>query len=311
MKLTNLKIIFAVGVLVSVAAIHDKGTAGKLPAAQPTDLAQASQVIGAAPQPTPHDIPYRTDWTLLEPELHVTAAVAMDLDSQVTMYQFNTASRWPLASLSKLMTAVIVLEKMGTNKIVTVDQHAMDTEGLAGDLQLGEQYTSGDLLNAMLSVSSNRAAMALADAYGLPQFVDQMQLKATQLGMTQTTYVEPTGLSPLNKSTILDLEKLVEYIYHTHPEIFAITRQQAVTTHELTKGIDNRLININTFAQTRSDFFGGKTGYTDEADGNLVTVFDHEGRKLLFVVFGTDDRFGQTDALYTWVKNAFSFHSHA
>ena len=184
----------------------------------------------------------------------------------------------------------------------------MATEGIAGNLQLGGQYSVSDLVKAMLVLSSNRAAMAVADSYGFPQFVEKMRVKAVSLNMAQTDLIEPTGLSSGNQSTIGDLEKLISYIYKNHPEIFVITRQKTVVLSELAKNRSEEFLNINAFAQSRNDFWGGKTGYTDQAGGNLITIFEHEGRKLLFIVLGTDDRFGQTDLLYNWAKRAFSFN---
>jgi D-alanyl-D-alanine carboxypeptidase len=263
-------------------------------------LAQASVALAPIEVPV-RQFPVRSDWTLIEPSLSVKAGVAKDLDSNIDMYRFNSGERWALASLTKLMTAVIAIENVGSDKTVTVSEKAMAVDGISGKLQLGEEYEVSELIKAMLVVSSNRAAVAIADFYGEQKFVDEMQSKASALGMTSTTFVEPTGLSFLNQGTVEDLEKLAGYIYKKHPEIFEITRQKSVTIH------GNQLLNINSFAQSRSDFWGGKTGFTDMAGGNLVTVFNHEGRKLLLIVLGTDDRFGQTDMLYNWIKNAFIF----
>ncbi len=319
MKSDDIKILFAGFALLMVLAGKSGGLnnpATDLPkrVAVPAEvvpekslaLAQTNAVVAQKVE-APEQFPVRADWTLLDPSLSVKAAVAKDLDSNVDMYRFNTGERWALASLTKLMTAVIAIENVGLDKVATVSEKTMAVDGTAGNLQLGEQYAVGELLKAMLAVSSNRAAAAIADAYGASQFVDQMQMKASSLGMTQTTYVEPTGLSFLNQGTVGDLERLVAYIYRNHPEIFDITRQKTVTIHEETKNSGSALLNINAFAQTRDDFFGGKTGFTDLAGGNLITIFNHEGRKLLFIVLGTDDRFGQTDLLYTWVKRAFAF----
>lgn len=316
MKSGDLKILFA-GLTIVLAMAAKGNSAANNPSADlpvrapavadsaPRKFLVSAQVNGLFLQEVvsvPKKFPIRTDWALIEPLLKVKAGVATDLDSNVDMYRFNSGERWALASLTKLMTAVIALENVGPDKTVTVSEKAMSVDGISGNLKLGEQYEVSELIQAMLVVSSNRAAVAIADFYGEKKFVDEMQMKAAALGMTSTTFVEPTGLSFMNQGSVEDLEKLAGYIYRNHPEIFEITRQKSVVIH------GNNLLNINSFAQNRSDFWGGKTGFTDMAGGNLVTVFNHEGRKLLFIVLGTDDRFGQTDMLYNWVKSAFTFN---
>ncbi|MBI3046545.1 MAG: D-alanyl-D-alanine carboxypeptidase [Candidatus Harrisonbacteria bacterium] len=252
-------------------------------------------------------IPYRKDWNLPEPQLPVKAAAAKDLDLESDFYRFNGGVRWPLASLTKLMTAVIALEEVGLEKVATVSQSAVESEGPAGDFGAGEQYSISDLLKAMLAVSSNDAAVAIAEFYGKENFVRQMQAKAAGLGMSETVFVDPTGLSFLNQGSISDLEKLISYIYKTRPEILEITRQEKAVIKEISKNLSKELANINNFAG-RPEFLGGKTGFTDQAGGNLISIFNHGGHKILIIVLGTDDRFGQTEVLYNWIKQAYLFN---
>ncbi|MDO8429862.1 MAG: serine hydrolase [bacterium] len=251
--------------------------------------------------------PYRKDWNLPDPILEVKAAIAQDLDSELIFYQYNTYERWPLASLTKLMSAVITIESVGLDKQVIISPSAVATEGFSGNLEVGEEYKVSDLLKAMLVVSSNDAATAVAEFYGLDNFLNQMNAKALELGMMQTSFSDPTGLSYLNQGTIEDLSKLVRYIYKNHPEIFQITANVKVSIFEETKKILKELTNINNFT-ARPEFFGGKSGFTDQAKSNLITLFNYQGHKILLVVLGTHDRFGQTDLLYNWVKNTFVFN---
>mgnify|MGYP001574126194 CR=1 FL=1 len=102
-------------------------------------------------------IPYRKDWNQAEPELKVKAAIAKDLDLDSDFYRSNAEARWPLASLTKLMTAVVALEEVGLDKIATISKTAVDSEGPAGNLAVDEQYLINDLVKAMLVVSSNDA----------------------------------------------------------------------------------------------------------------------------------------------------------
>ena len=311
----NLKILFALMMtilLVSAggeirgenkpAAVDDFSESGNLP----KKFALANPLGFFKTEPA-EKFPVRSDWTLLDPDLKAKAAVAKDLDSGVDMYRSNTAERWALASLTKLMSAVVASEELGTDSSIVISEKAMSTEGVSGNFRVNEVYSSGDLIKAMLVVSSNRAAMAIADSIGVLQFVDKMQMKANSLGMENTAFAEPTGLSFMNQGTVEDLEKLVRYIYVRHPELLEISRRESVRLKELIRGEEREILNINAFAHSRQDFFGGKTGYTDQAGGNLITILEHEGRRILYIVLGTDDRFGQTELLSGWTFRAFNF----
>ncbi len=312
----NLKILFAAVVMIFLAAMSGGSESGRSASPSPSDssadgnlpkkfvLAATLGFLKSEPETA---LPFRKDWALLDPDLKVKSAVAVDLDSEADMYRFNTGERWALASLSKLMSAVVAAEELGLNSSIVMTEKAMSTEGVSGNFRLNEVYSSGDLIKAMLVVSSNRAAVAIADSIGVLRFADKMQMKANALGMADTTFVEPTGLSFINQGTVEDLEKLMHYIHRNHPELLEIGRQKSVVLTEMISGASREILNINTFVHTRPDFFGGKTGYTDQAGGNLITIFEHEGRKLLYIVLGTDDRFGQTELLSNWTFRAFAF----
>lgn len=250
----------------------------------------------------------RKDWNASEPELKAKAVLAKDLDYGFDFYQRKVYDRWALASLTKLMTAVIAYENVGLEKVAAISQSAADEEGIAGDFKVGERYTVRDLIKAALAVSSNDAAEAIAEFYGLNLFVGKMREKTKDLRMEQTDFSEPTGMSFENQGSADDLEKLISYIYAKLPQILEITRQQKVDLSEINSGISRALLNINNFSASRPDFFGGKTGFTDQAGGNLISIFNHQGHKILIIVLGTEDRYGQTDLLYNWIKEAFNFN---
>ncbi len=251
------------------------------------------------------------------PDIHVTAALAKELGAATPLFVYRSNARWPLASVSKLMTAVVALENLGAGSILTVSKDAVDTEGEAGNLRVGEKYSVIDLVRALLTVSSNDAAITLAEGYDQKQlskegfaqepnktalFTAAMQDKAHALGMSETYYGDPSGLSVINQSAVTDLEALVDYVDANHPEIFEITRKKENSILERKSMSRRTLININQFAG-QSDFVGGKTGSTPEAGGNLLSVFSYGGKKYLIIVLGTDDRFGETAKIYDWIKN--------
>ncbi len=241
------------------------------------------------------------DWGVLDPKVDVAAALVKDLDSGYIFWNKDSSHRWPIASLTKLMTAIVALEQLDTSKEIIVSQNAVTVAGGAGDLKINGSYKIDDLLKIMLLASSNNAATALAEAYfSSEEFVKVMQTKARELGMSQTTLFDPTGLSVSNQSNSNDLAMLANYILKNHPEIFKITTQKNY------KDIKN----INLFAG-RPDFLGGKTGFLEEAGGNLISIFKYKDGKfnfpLLIVVLGSKDRFNDTQVLLDWIKEAYSF----
>lgn len=241
------------------------------------------------------------------PTLSSQAAYVKDLTAGRELFNTSDHNRWPIASLTKLMTAVIAREQLQPGTRIPITEKAFSTEGAAGNLNAGDQYTVNDLIQAMLTVSSNDAAAALAEFYGESNFVELMQKKAATLNMFQTTFFDETGLSFLNQSSVQDLEKLLVYIRERHPDLLQISRTRSVVLNELTTGRRNTLKNINYFAEW-PDFRGGKTGFIDSSGGNLLSTFEYKEHTILIIVLGADDRFEQTERLYNWVKQAFIFN---
>jgi hypothetical protein len=218
------------------------------------------------------------------------------------IFELNPEKRWPIASLTKLMTAVLAIEKMDLNKEAVMSEKAVTTEGTAGEFQNGEVFRFQDLIKAMLISSSNDAAVAIAETFGERDFINEMQKKAAGLKMFSTTYLEPTGLSFINQSTVSDLAKLMNYIYLSHPEILEISRQKEAEILELRLNKPRKLLTINKFAG-KPDFIGGKTGYIDEAGRNLIGLFDINGKTVLIITLGAEDSFKETEKLKGLVKN--------
>jgi D-alanyl-D-alanine carboxypeptidase len=214
----------------------------------------------------------------LPEKLDLQSALIKDLESNSYYLRMKTQQQWPMASLTKLLTSVIALEKITPS--AKVDQ----------------------LVKRMMIYSDNRAAEQLAEAYGRQEFLTAMQEKTEQLGMKNTSIFDESGLSFLNQSTVEDLEKLVVYITKKHPKIFQFSRELEIVVN------NNRRKNINKFAG-QSDFLGGKTGYTDEAHGNLITLFEFNGHPVMIIVLGTanrHERFNQTNILRKWISKFYN-----
>lgn len=216
------------------------------------------------------------------------------LDNNSKIFDLNSEKRWPIASLTKLMSSIIILENIDLNKEIAITLHAVSSDGEAGGFKEGEIFRARDLVKAMLMVSSNDAATAIADDFGADIFIAKMREKANELKMSQTEYVEPTGLSFVNQSTAEDMAKLIDYIYSNHLEILEISRQKEALITDLNFGGTRKLLSTNKFAG-QNDYIGGKTGYIEEAGRNLITVFNIGGEKVLIIMFGANDAFKEVE----------------
>lgn len=223
------------------------------------------------------------------------SVLVQDLSNGKTVFRFTSDKRWPLASLTKLMTALVAFELMPPNKKIILTKEAILTEGASGNFSEGEEFTLSDLIKAMLLVSSNDASRAIALDYGEERFVKIMNDKAKDLGMLNTEFIDPAGLSLKNQGTAEDLEKLVDFIWKNEPAIFAITRTAVGEIADVKTGERRELRNINLFSG-QTQFLGGKTGTMPSVGGNLISIFDISGAKAI-IVLGAVDKFAGTEKI--------------
>jgi len=170
------------------------------------------------------------------PSLAVEASLVADLTTGTRFMEENATERWSLASVTKLMTATVVLDKLSPAQKITITQDAFNVDPAEKNLRVGDTYTTTDLLQFLLLPSSNVAAEALADAYGRDNFMAEMNARAAAWGMTNTYYRDPSGLDAANQSTASDLMLLAQKIYSDYPKILAITRMPQVTVTEISSG---------------------------------------------------------------------------
>jgi D-alanyl-D-alanine carboxypeptidase len=159
-----------------------------------------------------------------------------------------------------------------------------------------------DLLHVMLMPSSNVAAQAMADYLGQAQFINEMNMRAVQWGMADTYFADPSGISATNESSAHDLLILAQHVYNDYPGILTLTDTPATTITELNSGHKIAVRSINAFVG-ELNFVGGKTGNTDQAGGNLLSIFNDAGRKIFILVLGAPAiPFKDTSALYSWFQ---------
>lgn len=231
------------------------------------------------------------------------AAIIYDPSTGRVLYQQNANEPLPLASLTKLMTADVVLsqEEPGTPVTITDADLKLSDAGDVG-FQAGQTATLGDLVRFGLIASSNDAMAAAANSLG-PQYLDEMNAEAAQMGLTQSHFLNPTGLD--ESATVAgaygsayDVARLAAAFYRLHPDYFEDTAQATGTL----SFIDGDLSSAATAAPLLAipGFIAAKTGYTDLAGGNLVAVFDLiVGHPLVAAVLGSteDGRFSDVEAL--------------
>ena len=239
--------------------------------------------------------------TVPPPALLDEASLVADLKTG-TMYEtVNADRRWPTASLTKLMSATVVADKLDPSTRITITENMFSADPSEQTLTVGGTYTVSDLLRLMLLPSSNVAAEAVAAFYGRDAFLAEMNARAAAWGMASTHFDDPSGISAGDQSSADDFLKLAQKIYADYPQLFQITRTPQYTVIEENSGRKSVIKSINDFAG-EADFVGGKTGHTDQAGGNLLSVFRNGSRIVFIVVLGSDDRFGDTQALYGWYK---------
>jgi len=241
-------------------------------------------------------------------DLKSSVALVVDQDTNEVLLSKNDQAVLPIASLTKLMTGMIISQaKLPMDEPITITQDDVDTEkGSRSRLMVGSTLTRGEMLHLALMSSENRAAHALGRTYpgGLEVFVALMNAKAGQLGMTDTRYVEPTGLSSRNQSSARDLATLVK-VAHGDPVLRELSTspgfEVAVGQRTLQYNNTNGLVKNPTW-----DIGLQKTGYISEAGRCLVMQTQIAGRKLIMVFLdsaGKFSRLGDAERVRHWVES--------
>jgi D-alanyl-D-alanine endopeptidase (penicillin-binding protein 7) len=248
---------------------------------------------------------------LRQPALKSQAALVVDQDSGEILLGKNAESKLPIASLTKLMTAIVTLDAdLDPNEPVTITKADVDRlRGSHSRLQVGTTLSRDEMLHLALMASENRAASAVANSYpgGRDSCVLAMNLKAQLLGMTGTRFEDGTGLSGHNVSTAQDLAKLVQAA-HAYPKIRDFTTS---TSYQVKVGRRTmRFGNTNNLTRSsRWDIGLSKTGYIAEAGRCLVMQVTLAGRSIIIVLldsWGKYTRVGDATRIRNWLEFASS-----
>lgn len=238
-----------------------------------------------------------------EPILGAEAAIAVDVDSGVLLYEKNADQKAYPASTTKLITALVAMDLYKPEEVVRV--RVSDIEGNQSGVLFGENLTFLNLLYAALVPSGNDAAYTLAlEKSTLEQFIDAMNKKAEMLSMSDTHFTNPAGLpDPNHFSTVRDLAELGKVALQ-EPLLRKIVSTQEIIISNIEKTqwhtlkTTNELLGINGVN-------GIKTGWTDEGLGALIASTNRNGRNVITVVLKSEDRFTDTQNLLDYVFSAY------
>jgi len=255
-----------------------------------------------------HKAVTHTDAHGARPNLQSNIALILDEQTGQVIYNKNAELQAPIASITKLMTAMVVLDsKPDMAAELSVDVEDLDTlKGTTSRLRIGMSFTRAEMLQMALMASENRAASALARGYpgGMSAAIAAMNNKARQLGMSSTKFFDPTGLNSDNVSTAQDLAKMVAAAQH-YPLIHQYTTT-ASTSMEGWNGRELRFSNTNPLVKNVSWNIGvSKTGFINEAGRCLVMEAKINQRPVIIVLlnsWGKRTRIGDANRIKKWME---------
>ena len=239
--------------------------------------------------------------------LRSAAVMVQDAATGEVVINKNSEAVVPIASITKLMTAMIILDRgLDLEQRIVVSREDVDThKGTRSRLMPGTTLTRDELLLIALMASENRAAAALARTYpgGVPAFVKAMNEKAAELGMSDSQFIEPTGLSPSNVSSPRDLVKLVRAA-HSYPLIREYSTRDKATVKAFNRPL--RFVNTNGLVRnSRWDIELSKTGYISEAGRCLVMHVRLASKDLIVVLldsWGKQSRIADANRIRKWLE---------
>jgi len=237
----------------------------------------------------------------LREEIDSPSYLAVNISDNSVILEKNPNQAYPIASVTKLMTAVIVIENIDLERKITLTEEMLQPFGYSPALFSGLNISAEKLLKASLIQSVNDAAESLSYFLGKKNFLALMNQKAQRLEMKNTIFFDPHGLNPDNRSSAEDLVKLLSYIYTNHPEILAITRNNNFWLPD-PQGDLLKFRNLNNFYPL-SAFIGGKTGYLVEAGQTLASIFNINEKPIAIVILYSQNHQADTFTIIRKIKN--------
>lgn len=243
----------------------------------------------------------------LQKEINAKSYLVLNNSNPSSLLEKDNSSAYPIASITKLMTAVVALENIGSEEKITLRPEMFlinSWQRPSPAIYSGATLFTGDLIKACLIQSTNNAAHSLASYLTEERFVRLMNEKAKEIGMKNTFFHDAHGLSSLNRSSSGDIAKLLNYIAEEHPELLEITK---IENFQLPGNCpDHNWVctfkNLNTFHGIES-FIGGKTGYTTASGNTFAGMFSFQDSPYSIVLFNTTSRTSDVQKIAKWLES--------
>lgn len=246
----------------------------------------------------------------ISPIIQASGGIATDLETGEILYSKNPHTRLKMASITKLMTILIILEENSLEEIAMVSNNAAQTEGSTMFLRSGEQITIENLLYGALINSANDAAVVLAEhnAGTVDKFVEKMNRKGKDLGLLNTHFSNPIGLDQSNNySSAYDIAHLTNYLYH-NKFIKKAAKIKNLEVSSTSGSYTHKLESTNQLLDSYLKINGLKTGKTDAAGLCLVAIAENDkGHEIITVVLDSPARFEESKILIDWVFRAYQW----
>jgi serine-type D-Ala-D-Ala endopeptidase (penicillin-binding protein 7) len=282
-------------------------------------FALTEQLLSSQARPIYHITKNLGPWRMsgfVQPAQPITARAGIVIDemSGQVLWQKNSDVVLPIASLTKLTTALVFLDTQPdfSREIVMDKSDQTDPDGSLLTVKPGESLTVGDLFNSSLIGSANNATKAMVRSTGLSEtdFVQRMNAKVQQLGLTQTTFHEVTGLDPSNTSTVVDYSRLASFAFR-NSIIRETLNKKEYTFSTINTKKSHRIKNTDLLlSDAELHLVGAKTGYLDEAGYTFAAQSEVNGHTITVVLFKSETsqtRFNETKALIQWVGTVFTW----
>lgn len=242
------------------------------------------------------------------PQVSAKSALVLDPRSAVVLFEKDVDRVLSPASTTKMLTAWVVLSNFTPTDVIQVPE--IDVEPQVMKLVPGERITISDLLYGILVWSANDAAEVVAAAFpgGRNAFISEMNRVAQEFGMSSSHFANPSGLPENNHaSTARDLARFAT-LTMKNAEFAEIVKTRDFTARSTDGKISHKLVNLNELLGKVPGVLGIKTGWTEDSGGSLVSFIDREGKELVVVVLGSEDRFGDSERLIEWAYTNHEWH---
>jgi len=246
----------------------------------------------------------------LEPDIEAKAALIMDYDTGILLYEKNIHEKLPMASLTKIMTAILILENHDLDEIVAVESDFAGLQGVRVWLRQYERLTVESLLKALLIRSAGDAAIALSDFHSgsVEAFVDAMNRRAKELNLSNTHFKNPIGLDEDDHySSAYDLAHLSKYAMNMRA-FRNIVRLDGATIKSVDGRFSHSFESTNYLLNSYLDILGVKTGTTDAAGASLINLARSDsGHEVIAVLLNSPQRFQENKSMIDWAFRSYSW----